>query len=105
MSLPNGRHTLTAELSGYNLSRRIFAIPDDTSLFIPMTRSTGVLFVTSVPLGSTIYVDGQPYGRTPATLRLPAGSHHLVVANGAAQHEATVVVQDDGFEARSFRFQ
>lgn len=105
MSLPNGRHTLTAELPGYNIARRIFTIPDDKSLFIPMNQSTGVLLVTSVPSGSTIYVDGKPYGRTPATLHLPAGSHHLVVANGALQHEETVVVQTDGFDARSFRLQ
>lgn len=105
MSLPNGRHTLTAELPGYNVARRIFTIPDDKSLFIAMTQSTGVLFVTSVPPGSTIYVDGKPYGRTPATLRLPAGSHHLVVANGTSQREETIVVQTDGFDARSFRLQ
>lgn len=105
MSLPNGRHTLTAELNGYNLARRIFTIPADTSLYVPMNKSTGVVFVTSIPNGATIYVDGKPYGRTPATLRLPAGSHQVVVANGSAQHEEMVNVQPDGFEARSFRFQ
>ncbi len=105
MSLPNGRHTLTAELPGYNVARRIFTIPDDKSLFIAMTQSTGVLFVTSMPTGSTIYVDGKPFGRTPATLRLPAGTHQLVVANGSVQREETVVVQTDGFDARAFRLQ
>jgi serine/threonine protein kinase len=105
MSLPNGRHTLTAELGGYNLSRRIFTIPGDRSLYVPMSRSTGVVFVTSTPNGATIYVDGKPYGRTPATLHLPAGSHQVVVANGSAQHEEIVSVQPDGFEARNFRFQ
>jgi tRNA A-37 threonylcarbamoyl transferase component Bud32 len=105
MSLPNGRHTLTAELGGYNVARRIFTIPSDASLYVPMNKSTGVVFVTSTPSGATIYVDGKPYGRTPATLRLTAGSHQLVVANGSSQREDTVVVQNDGFEARSFRFQ
>jgi tRNA A-37 threonylcarbamoyl transferase component Bud32 len=105
MSLPNGRHTLTAELGGYNLARRIFTIPADRSLYVPMTRSTGVVFVTSTPTGATIYVDGKPYGRTPATLHLPAGSHQLVVVNGSVQHEDTVNVQNDGFDSRSFRFQ
>ena len=105
MSLPNGRHTLTAELGGYNVARRIFTIPADTSLYVPMNRSTGVLFVTSSPNGATIYVDGKPYGRTPAALHLAAGSHQLVVANGSLQREDTVLVQSDGFESRSFRFQ
>ena len=105
MALPNGRHTLTAELGGYNMSRRIFTIPADTSLYVPMNKSTGVLFVTSIPNGATIYIDGKPYGRTPATLHLPAGSHQVVVANGSIQREETVIVQNDGFDSRSFRFQ
>ena len=105
MSLPNGRHTLTAELGGYNTARRIFAIPADNSLYVPMNRSTGVLFVTSIPNGATIYVDGKPYGRTPSTLHLAAGSHQVIVANGPVQREETVIIQSDGFESRSFRFQ
>jgi len=104
MSLPNGRHTLTAELNGYALARRIFSIPGDASMFIAMSRSTGVVFVTSTPAGATIYVDGKPYGRTPSTLRLTAGTHQLVVANGSMQREDTVTIQNDGFESRSFRF-
>jgi serine/threonine protein kinase len=105
MSLPNGRHTLSAELNGYNVARRIFTIPGDNSLFIAMNRSTGVLFVNSSPPNATIYVDEMPYGRTPATLHLTPGSHHIVVASGSSQREDTVVIQSDGFEARSFRLQ
>lgn len=105
MALPNGRHTLTAELGGYNIARRIFTIPADTSLYVPMAKSTGVLFVTSIPNGATIYIDGKPYGRTPATLHLTSGSHQLVVADGSLQREETVIIQSDGFESRSFRFQ
>jgi serine/threonine protein kinase len=105
MSLPNGRHTLAAELNGYNTARRIFLIPGDPTLFIPMTRSTGVLFVNSMPPGATIYIDDMPYGRTPATLHLPPGSHHVIVSSGSIQREDTVVLQNDGFEARTFRLQ
>lgn len=105
MSLPNGRHTLTATLNGYDVARRIFSIPEDKSIIISMMQSTGVLFVSSTPSGATIYVDDKPSGRTPVTLRLPAGSHHLVISNGSQQHEETVVVQSDGFDARNFRLQ
>lgn len=104
MSLPNGRHTLTAELNGYVVARRIFTIPADPSVFIALSRSTGVVFVTSTPSGAIVYVDGKLYGHTPATLHLTAGSHQLVVANGSTQREDTVNVQNDGFESRSFRF-
>ncbi len=105
LSLPNGRHTLTATLTGYNIARRIFTVPDDNSLFISLGRSMGVLVVTSFPSGSTIFVDGKDSGRTPATLHLPIGPHRLTWVAGSRQHEETVDVQSDGFEVRSFRWQ
>jgi tRNA A-37 threonylcarbamoyl transferase component Bud32 len=104
MSLPNGRHTLTAELNGYIVARRIFSIPADTSLFIAMNHSAGVLFITSTPAGAAIYIDGKPSGHTPATLHLTAGTHQLLVANGSLQREDTVQIQIDGFESRNFHF-
>jgi len=105
VSLSNGRHTLTATLNGYNVARRIFTVPEDNSLFIALSRSVGVVVVTSSPSGSTIYVDGKPSGRTPATLHLSAGLHRLLWVNGSSQHEEAVEVQSDSFEARSYRWQ
>ncbi len=96
LSLASGRHTLTAQMDGYTLARRIFTVPNSTSLFIPLTKSTGVLIASTVPNGSTLYVDGKQSGRTPLTLRLPAGSHHLLFVYGAMQHQETIDVENDG---------
>ena len=84
MSLPTGRHTLTAQLSGYTTARRIFVLPDEHSLYVPLAQNTGVLLVTSIPSGSTVIVDGRSYGQTPATLHLSAGVHHIALMNGSA---------------------
>jgi len=105
LSLSNGRHTLTATLTGYNVARRIFTVPNDNSLYMSLGRSMGVVVITSFPSGSEIFVDGKDSGRTPATLRLPVGSHRLMWVTGSKQHEETIEVQSDGFEARSFRWQ
>lgn len=102
LTLPAGRHTLTAEVDGYNMAHRIFTVPEDANLFIPLAKSTGTFLVTSSPSGSTIYVDGKESGQTPATLRLPAGVHHLLVVNGARRQETTIVVQAETLQARSF---
>jgi len=104
LQLPSGRHTLTAELEGYNLARRIFNVPEDNSVFVPMAKSMGVLLVTSEPDRAMILVDGKDYGQTPATLHLTPGSHHLQLINGTRRHDETIVIQSDGFEARAIRW-
>lgn len=104
LSLPSGRHTLTAELEGFNLERRIFTTPSETSILINLSKSMGVLVVISEPNGSQVLVDGKDYGRTPAKVRLTAGPHQLVLLNGSQRHEETVVITNDAFETRSVRW-
>ena len=74
VTLPAGRHTLAATLNGFGISRKIFYVPKETSIIIPLTRSLGVLLVSSDTPGSNVNVDGKSYGQTPITLRLPPGS-------------------------------
>ena len=105
LSLRNGRHTLTAEENGYTIARRILNVPDETSVYVPLAKAEGILLVTSTPAGSTVVVDGTPYGNTPVTLHLSPGIHHLVVARGGTQHEETVVVEPGGFTVRGFRWE
>src|SRR5579875_609026 len=98
LSLRSGRHTLTAELDGYTIARRIFNVPDDSSLYIPLGKSTGVVLVTSSPSGCPVTVDGRSSGQTPTTLHLTAGTHRIAVGG----HEETIQVQTEGFDARRF---
>ena len=102
LSLPAGRHTMTAELNGYNLTRRIFNVPTDSSVLLNLSKSEGVLLVTSTPASCPLLVDGAPAGQTPATLHLAVGSHRIGVASHGIQREATVDVQADGFDVRRF---
>lgn len=105
LQLTNGRHTASAVSTGYNIARRIFSVPEDTSLFIPMTRNAGILVLTSTPSGSTIVVDGQQQGQTPATLHLSAGKHQIVLLYGAMRHEESITIESDGFQARSLNWE
>lgn len=104
LTLPAGRHTLTAELTGYNVAHRIFTVPNDASLYIPLNKSMGTLVVTSSLSGSVVLVDGKQYGQAPLTLHLPAGVHTLVCANGSKQQEETVAIQADTIGSRSCQF-
>ncbi len=104
MSLPTGRHTLTAQMDGYETARRIFVLPDENRLYIQLARNTGVLVLTSSPSGATVVVDGHPFGKTPATLHLSAGVHRIELLNGAARHEETVNIEPQSFQVRSVRW-
>jgi archaellum component FlaG (FlaF/FlaG flagellin family) len=105
MSLPTGRHTLTVQADGYEVARRIFNVPGDASLYIPLVRNTGALLLTSVPTGALVFIDGQQEGRTPITVHLSLGTHRIVWVDGTGdQHQETVEVQS-GIQARGYRFQ
>jgi hypothetical protein len=96
---------LTAELKGFDTARRIFTVPDERQLTITMSPSMGVLLVTTEPAGSTVIVDGKRYGLTPLNVRLPVGTHQLVIVNGEGRHEESVEIEDDQFTTRSLRWQ
>ncbi len=104
MALAIGRHTLTAELDGYTTARRIFNLPEESRLYIPMSASSGVIVVTSVPSGSLLSVDGKMFGQTPATLHLTPGVHQILLANGALRHEEKVNIEPDSFQSRTIRW-
>lgn len=104
MSLSNGRHTLTAELTGYTVAQKIIQVPDDVNVFLPLVRSVGVLLVSSEPSGSQVAVDGKNYGRTPVTLHLTAGAHHLTISDGDRRHDETIEIDGDGVHTRTFRW-
>lgn len=104
LSLPSGRHTLTMNENGFGIARRVFNVPQDTSVYAALSKSSGVLILTSTPNGARVAVDGKDLGRTPLTLHVPAGKHHIVVTYGGLQHEETVQVDNDQFIARTFRW-
>jgi serine/threonine protein kinase len=104
MSLPSGRHTLTARMDGYITAKRIFSLPDTRSLYIPLSRSTGVFVLNSVPSGSTVTVDGQLFGQTPVTLHLSPGVHRIVLSYNGVHHQETVNIEPESFVTRTIRW-
>ncbi len=103
LSLPDGRHTLSAQLNGYQLERRILNVPADTNFFFQMVKESGALLLTSSPSGATVYVDGQAAGNTPVTLHLSLGAHKIVWSYGGNEHQETIEIQN-GIQARGYRF-
>ncbi len=60
-------------------------------------RATGVLTVTTVPLGAAVTIDGEPIGTSPLQKRVRTGSHMLELAlDGFEPFREVVNVPSDG---------
>jgi len=103
-ALAHGRHTLAATLPGFAVARKIFTVPQDLNIILPLEKSVGVLLVLSNFTGATVNVDGQPSGKTPLTLRLTPGIHRVTVSDGTRRHEESVEITSGQFNTRLFRF-
>ncbi len=104
LTLTPGRHTLLAQAEGYRDTHRIFELPRDANLSVDMEPRAGTLNIVTTPPGSTIILNGQARSeKTPAMLKLPAGSYKLQVVNGSLRSdEETVQIRDGGMSSRRY---
>lgn len=92
-----GRHTLSAELEGYRQALRIFEVPAEREIFLPLERRTGHLSIRSNPPGASISINGEARPeKTPVTLSLPAGKYRVGVGSAGRLQEMTDVEIKDG---------
>jgi serine/threonine protein kinase len=105
MPLSTGRHTLTVQLAGYRPYPRVFSVPQESDIYLQLTKAIGTLSITSVPSGASIELDGamQPK-RTPATFNLAPGSYHVKVARGGAFLDFDVQLRDGEFLTKRVDF-
>lgn len=102
LMLSPGRHVLSASLEGFTPAQRIFHIPEDSSMMIMLSQGQGALLVTSVPTGALIMLDGKEVGRTPLSLHVKAGPHHLDGFYGERVKQQIVNVQPDSIQGANF---
>jgi serine/threonine protein kinase len=98
MPLPPGRHALTVQLAGYRPYPRVISVPQDSDVFLQLTKTAGTLSITSSPPGATIEVDGKMQSaRTPAVFNLAPGNYHVKVARNGAFLDFDVQLRDGEF--------
>jgi hypothetical protein len=98
LPLPAGRHALTVQLPGYRPYPRVFSVPQDSDLFLRLSKSSGTLSITSEPAGATIEVDGKVQDkRTPSVFNLAPGMYHVKVSRSGAFIEFDVQLRDGEF--------
>ena len=99
--LPQGKHTLHVELSGYKSEQKAIQPPGQVQFSYYFFRLSadpefGFLVVTSNIPDALIYLDGQPgvWGRVSSERNLKKGKHHIsVVRDGYTRKELDIDVQ------------
>jgi hypothetical protein len=100
LPLPRGRHTFLISAPGYDPVHRIVEVPEDTSAFAPLTEELKTVRVISLPPGLPLFVDGEPKGQTPTTLRLALGPHKFRIAKDDVSKEQTIDVIPETFNVQ-----
>jgi hypothetical protein len=60
---------------------------------------TGTVSLTTTPDGAEVYVDGQFYGNSPATLKLKPGKHTIGVKLSGYKDRSREMSTDSGSES------
>ncbi len=98
-NVSKGRHTLEVKKAGYVTETRIVILLSNETqrITVVLRAASGILKVSSIPAGAQIVVDGARRPQvTPATLRLPAGSHRIQFKKeGFAEVEQVVEIEDN----------
>jgi tetratricopeptide (TPR) repeat protein len=97
LPLTRGRHTFLMSAPSYNPVQRIVQVPEDTTAFAALTEDLITVRLTSVPSGVALFVDGEPKGQTPLTLRLAVGQHKIRTTKDDTAKESTIDVTPDNF--------
>ena len=97
-NVSKGRHTLEIRKVGYVTERRIVVLlgNDSQRVSVALTMAAGMLKVSTVPGGASIYVDGELRREvTPANLKIPAGRRHILLRKEGYQNVEQVIEIED----------
>ena len=105
LPLQAGRHTANVQLDGYRGYPRILNVPQESDVFVKLTKTMGTLSITSNPAGATIVLNGQVQPqKTPAILRVAPGTYHVRVSHNGVPLDFDVDVPDGGLISQNVRF-
>jgi serine/threonine protein kinase len=106
LKLATGRHVLDVSREGYRPYPRIFNVPQDSDIFLQLTRMQATLSITSNPAGATVFLNGEEQSqRTPATFNVAPGSYRVRVTREGVPLEFDVQLHDTEFISKNVSFQ
>lgn len=97
-NVSKGRHTFEVRKPGYVPERRIVVLLGNESqrVSVVLTMAAGMLKVSTVPSGASVYVDGELKRElTPANLKIPAGTRRILLRKEGYQDVEQVIEIED----------
>jgi hypothetical protein len=97
-NVSKGRHTFEVRKPGYVPERRIVVLLGNESqrVSVVLTMAAGMLKVSTVPAGASVYVDGELKREvTPANLKIPAGTRRILLRKEGYQDVEQVIEIED----------
>ncbi len=105
LQLPPGRHALNVQLAGFRSYPRVFNVPQDSDIFLQLSKATGTLSVTSNPPGATIEINNEMQTKhTPATFNLPPGTYRVRVSRSGAFLDFDAEIRDQAMVVKNVSF-
>jgi serine/threonine-protein kinase len=98
LPLTPGRHTSVVSAPRYFQARRIIQVPSETSSYVLLSENIQTVQISSNPVGSTLYIDGDVKGQTPVTLRLSVGQHKIRLEKADLRYEDDLEVKGGDFQ-------
>ena len=97
-NVSKGRHTFEVRKPGYVPESRIVVLLGNESqrVSVVLTMAAGMLKVSTVPSGASVYVDGELKRElTPANLKIPAGTRRILLRKEGYQDVEQVIEIED----------
>jgi serine/threonine protein kinase len=105
LSVATGRHVLNANLPGYRSYPRVFSVPQESDIFLQLSKTTGTLSVSSSPPGATIEINNEAQSKnTPAVFNLTPGTYRVRVARNGTFLDFEVDLKDGQFVSKNVSF-
>jgi hypothetical protein len=103
LTMPAGRHVVSTRMEGFREYPRVINVPQDSDIFLQLSKSSATLSITSTPPGAAIALNGvEQKNRTPLLLNVAPGTYRVRVTKDGVQFEVTI--RDGEFINKNVKF-